>query len=262
VPQLEDALATSEAIAARPLGARLRQLLAQALLGRAREADSARAQDLLDAAEREGMALGMTHLLARIAISRAQASGSKPRESRAAGAPDAPVFSLTREGDLWSIVCGGQVLRSKHSRGLELLDVLVKNPNREFHVLELGTSDSSEAIDTGDAGELLDARAKQAYRRRIGELEEELLQAQAWADTGRRDRLSAELEFLREELSRGVGLGGRDRRAPAAAERARVNVQKRLASAVKKIAEALPELGRHLNLSLKTGTYVSYRRPP
>jgi hypothetical protein len=66
------------------------------------------------------------------------------------------------------------------------------------------------------------------------------------------------MDALAEELSRAIGLGGRARRAGSAAERARVNVQKRLRAAIGHIAKALPELGRHLAWAVKTGSYVSY----
>ena len=71
--------------------------------------------------------------------------------------------------------------------------------------MTLGAADPGEVIDTGDAGELLDEDARQAYRRRIAELGQELEEAAAWADGARRDRLRAEREFLQDELARAVG---------------------------------------------------------
>jgi hypothetical protein len=145
----------------------------------------------------------------------------------------------------------------RHTRALELLDALVKNAGRELHVLELGSD--GDAIDLGDAGEAIDAEAIAAYRRRVAELEEDLREAEGWADAGRRDRLRAELEFLEDELRKGVGLGGRARRTAGAAERARVNVTKRLKGVIKKVAEADASIGEHLEKSIRTGLYVSYR---
>jgi hypothetical protein len=137
---------------------------------------------------------------------------------------------------------------------------LLACPGRAFHVLELGGADAEpgELVDMGDAGELLDATARDAYRRRIRDLEGELGEAESWADAGRRDRLVVELELVREELARGSGLGGRERRAAGAVERARVNVQKRLRGLVRKLRETLPDLADHLDGHIKTGTYVTY----
>jgi hypothetical protein len=64
--------------------------------------------------------------------------------------------------------------------------------------------------------------------------------------------------MLAAELARGVGLGGRDRRAGGAAERARVNVQRRLKDALDRISAADAELGRHVSRSVRTGTFCCY----
>ena len=58
-----------------------------------------------------------------------------------------------------------------------------------------------------------------------------------------------------------MGLGGRARRAGAAVERARSNVQKRLRAVIRKLAETAPALARHLDSEIKTGIYVTYHRP-
>jgi hypothetical protein len=252
VDLLEEAFAETERAGARPACVRAGELLAAALIGRAGPDDEARAAALLEASAGEARALGMAHPLARIEAARSTLAPPPHR-------PDALSFSLSREGELWAIACCGRTLRLRHSRGLELLERLLASPGCELHVLDL--VGGGEPIDSGDAGELLDGKAKQAYRRRVTELEEELAEARAWADAGRVARLSAELDFLSDELARGLGLGGRPRHAGGAVERARVNVQKRLKGVIRKIAEGLPELGAHLEKEVRTGTYVSYRRP-
>jgi non-specific serine/threonine protein kinase len=77
-------------------------------------------------------------------------------------------------------------------------------------------------------------------------------------DAGRAARARAEREALADELARGVGLGGRERVAGAAAERARVNVQRRLKDALERISAADATMGRHLTRSVKTGMFCSY----
>jgi hypothetical protein len=179
-----------------------------------------------------------------------------------ARAADPGTVVLAREGEVWRVAWGGQETRLKHARGLEILAQLVENPDRPFHVLTLGAADPGEVIDTGDAGELLDEEARQAYRRRIAELGQEIEESAAWSDSARRDRLRAEREFLQDELSRAVGRGGRARRAGAAVERARSNVQKRLRAVIRKLAETTPALAHHLDSAIKTGVHVVYRRSP
>jgi hypothetical protein len=195
------------------------------------------------------------------------ASAPRKRPNIAKAGPNAardraPSFALLREGDVWSIVSGDRTAHIRHSRGIELLNELARSPGREFHVLDFVVTDPAADcthVDRGDAGEALDERAKSAYRNRLRCIEAELREADEWADVGRRERLTAEREFLMEEISRATALGGRDRRMGAATERARINVQKRLREAIRRIGEVFPELGEHLRRSIKTGTYVSYR---
>jgi hypothetical protein len=177
---------------------------------------------------------------------------------RAAPAPaPAPDFALEREGELWAVRHGETTFRLRHSRGLEMLAALLAEPGRELHCTELDLP-GGDARGAGDAGEVLDARARQAYRERSRELEAELRQAEDFHDAGRAERARAELEALADELARGVGLGGRGRRRGSLVERSRVNVQRRLKDAVGRIGEQDPALGRHLEAALRTGTFCSY----
>src|SRR5207244_1553179 len=105
---------------------------------------------------------------------------------------------------------------------------------------------------------LLDAKAKAAYRQRLADLREELEAAQTWADPERAARAAAEIDFLTHELARALGLGGQDRKAAAPAERARVSVTKAIKRAVAKIAAHDERLGRHLALTIRTGTFCTY----
>ena len=61
----------------------------------------------------------------------------------------------------------------------------------------------------GDAGEILDAQAKEAYRRRLAEIDEDIDEAQAAGDAERAAQADAERDFLIRELAGAVGLGGR-----------------------------------------------------
>lgn len=180
-------------------------------------------------------------------------------ELRAASPAPATVAArplrLSCEGEYWVLEGLGATRRLKASRGIEMLAKLVAEPGREIHVLDLM---GAEVVDAGDSGEVLDAEAKRAYRARMLELREELEEAQQWNDAVRTERARDEIEALEAELSRAAGIGGRDRRVGKAAERARVNVQRRLADALKRVAEIDAELGKHLEKAVRTGTYCSY----
>ncbi len=162
---------------------------------------------------------------------------------------------LRREGEVWAVRSGnGPVIRLKHSKGLEYLHYLLEHPFRQLHVLELAGVEHP----TGDAGEVLDARAKAEYRERLQDLREELAEAERFSDPPRAHRIQQEIEALAEQLAGAVGLGGRDRRAASDVERTRINVQRRLKDAIERIGMADRLLGRYLAATVKTGTFCVY----
>lgn len=178
-----------------------------------------------------------------------------------------------REGEYWSVAFDGRAFRLRDSKGVRYLSHLLSAPGREIHALELVAVVEGHSRDltptaveltseAGDAGELLDERAKAEYRDRLRDLESQLAEAEGWNDPERASRLRAERDFLAGELASAVGLGGRDRRAASNAERARVNVTRAIRSAIARIAEHGPELGTHLSATVRTGTFCSYQPDP
>ena len=119
-------------------------------------------------------------------------------------------------------------------------------------------SGEGSVVDRGDAGEALDDEARRQYRERVSALREELEEAESWNDPGRAERAREELAFIERELSKAVGLGGRERRSGSAAERARVNVQRRIRDAIRRIESYHPGLAKHLDRAVRTGTYCVY----
>jgi non-specific serine/threonine protein kinase len=163
---------------------------------------------------------------------------------------------LRREGDIWTLVSGaGTLVRLRHSKGLGYLQALLEQPGRPLHVLELAGIDHA----TGDAGSVLDARAKEEYRARLAELRSEQEEAEQYRDLARAERCAREIEAIAEQLAGAVGLGGRDRRAASDVERTRINVQRRLKDVVERVSAADPALGRILRASLSTGTFCCYQ---
>jgi hypothetical protein len=165
-------------------------------------------------------------------------------------------LGLQREQDVWAISSpSGSAFRLKHSKGLAYLRCLMDQPGRHVHVLELAGID----LEPGDAGAVLDARAKAAYRERLDALREQLTEAESFADAARASRIEAEIQSIAEQLAGAVGLGGRDRLAASTVERARINVQRCLKDALARITAADPALGRYLSAAVKSGTYCSYQ---
>ena len=89
-------------------------------------------------------------------------------------------------------------------------------------------------------------------------MRDELDEAQRNNDPGQADRAREEMGAITEQLAAAVGLGGRDRRARSPSERARSTVTKVVKAALHRISEHHAALGRHLTVSIKTGTFCSY----
>jgi hypothetical protein len=184
----------------------------------------------------------------------ASAEPASPAPSLARDRAALPV--LRREAELWVLEApSGAALRLRPSKGLDYLEKLLASPGRALHVLELAGIEHF----TGDAGALLDPRAKLEYRRRLDDLGEALAEAERFGDADRARSAQQEIDALAEQLAHAVGLGGRDRRAASDVERARVNVQRRLKDAIARIAAADPALGRYLAASVQTGTYCVFQ---
>jgi tetratricopeptide (TPR) repeat protein len=259
----EAGLAMNTRMGARPLIARTQHAYARMLVARDRTGDRARAAALVAAARESAQACGMTTLLAELADDRTPAAAAPVEQ--AAGDPVIEA-TLRREPDCWTVSYGGDSFQLKDTKGLVFLHTLLAHPGRDVHVLDLAAGhaggDASSARQAGEGSELLDGAARVAYKERLEDLRDELDEAERFNDLERAARARREIEFLSEELARAVGLGGRDRRAASAAERARVNVTRTIAAVLKKIADASPALGQHLAATVRTGYFCSYAPDP
>ena len=173
--------------------------------------------------------------------------------------------ALARVGKWWIASCGGSSVRLQDSKGFRYLGELLAQPGVERHVLDLvdrvegvATGDGPDRRALGDAGSVLDARARTAYRHRIEELRVEADEALAAGLLDTAEARQAELDHLVAQLARAFGLGGRDRRAASAAERARLNVTRALRAAITRLADALPQAGAALDRRVRTGVYCAY----
>jgi hypothetical protein len=182
--------------------------------------------------------------------------------------PDTGPNAFIREGDYWTVTFDGDTVRIRDLKGERYLARLLADPGREFHVLDLAAAETGAGSPSaprpllGDAGEMLDPRAKAAYRRRLAEIDDDLEQADSAGDAERAAQAHVERDFLLRELRRAVGLGGRDRRAASAPERARVAVTRAIRQSLVRIARHHPALGAHLNHAIRTGTYCVYDPDP
>ncbi|MBA1145905.1 hypothetical protein H0Z60_02420 [Ectothiorhodospiraceae bacterium WFHF3C12] len=177
-----------------------------------------------------------------------------------------------REGDTRTITYGGRTVLLRDLKGMRYLQRLLSEPGREFHVLDLVTVERG-ALPTGSASESLhlgaerglevfDSRAREAYRERLAEVEEDIAEAEANNDFERASLARTDREFLVEELRRGVGLNGRARTIGGGVERARTSATRSLRYALDRIAQHHPQLAEHLGRTVRTGAYFAYEPDP
>lgn len=267
------AIAMNERMGARPVLACSQHEYARLLQHRNAHGDRVQARELIERARAISKACGMTQLLDWIErLGPIPEDGAAPAPAPASPEPvksDAPSGHaiLRRDGDVWQVGFPDELRRMKDAKGVHLLAMLLEHPGQEIHVLDLaagslGATAREATVDRGDAGPLLDPTARSAYKSRLEDLRDELEEAERFNDPARADRARHELEFLADELSRGVGLGGRERRAAGASERARINATRTIAAAVKKIGELSPRLGEHLRATVRTGYLCVYAPDP
>ena len=148
----------------------------------------------------------------------------------------------------------GRGVRLQPVKGFADLGELLARPRERVHCLELAGRPAP--LDRRDS--VLDREGRRALEARVRDLQEELDQAEARHDLGTAERARAELEAVVEGLAGALGIGGRARALGCGVEKARTAVTWRIRSALRKLADAHPALGRHLENSVRTGTYCVY----
>jgi tetratricopeptide (TPR) repeat protein len=205
------------------------------------------AMELAAAADAAFTELGFRHL----------ARGAPPVDEEA---PDGA--ELCRVGDVWRVTFGGTTTNVKHVKGMADLAQLLPRPGLDVHVTELEAlpPEVASAARSSVRGDALDRQAVAAYRARLEELDGDLAEAEDANDIVRAERVRTERDFLLEELSSSLGLGGRSRASgPDPVERLRKAVTARVRDAIRRIDAVHPALARHLSNSIRTGTFCSYR---
>lgn len=161
--------------------------------------------------------------------------------------------TFRREGSRW-VVGLSEPMRLPDAKGMGYIGRLLRKPWTDISATELA---GAEVVDQADP-EVLDERARRAYRRRLEDLDAELEAARRREDVAREAAVEDEREQLLRELSRAVGLGGRVRTTGSTTERARTSVTKAIRGSIERLGAADGELGRHLAQSIKTGVYCRY----
>jgi hypothetical protein len=248
---------SADRLRARSWSVEARAGLAAALLGLSftsdagAAADAAAAAALLDEVEREAAELGMPQIVDRVRAVRA----GKPARPR-------PAQVFRRDGAVWSLAFAGRSVHLPDAKGLRDLYLLVSRPGTDIPAVELLSPEGGHAVVAarrmgGDP--ILDEEAKTRFKRRLGQLDEEIDRAAERGDDRRAADLDRERQALLDELRAAAGLAGRTRRLGDDAERARKAVTARIRDALRKLDQRHPELAAHLRAAVSTGATCRYQ---
>lgn len=210
-------------------------------------------------------------------IPHAASSTGPSTSSTTAGTGADPVMAgFCVEAGLRVITFGGRTVRLPDMKGFRYIARMLADPGREFHALDLvaveagtlptGAPSDEPALGVRPRGEeglpALDDAAREAYRRRLVEVEEDLDEARAMNDPVRAELAERDRDYLVAELGRAVGLAGRHRSIGGDAERARTSVTRAIRYAIRRLGTEHPAVGAHLDLCIETGSYCAYRSDP
>jgi hypothetical protein len=163
------------------------------------------------------------------------------------------VNSFLKENELWHISFEGKTVLIPEVKGFVDMAKLLESPEKEFHCTSLfGTA----VISSGEM--VFDDRAKQSYRKRINDLQEEIKQCEDDSNFERAAELQLEYSDLVDHLTTSLGIGGKTRRANDPMDKMRSAVTWRIRNAIQKIEKSHPTLGKHFANSIKTGLFCSY----
>ncbi|MCO8275419.1 AAA family ATPase [Actinoplanes sp. TRM 88003] len=149
--------------------------------------------------------------------------------------------TICRSGEMWQVSYRGRAAYLRDCKGLHDLSTLLARPGADVAALDLASGGGPVVLDRVADEPVLDATALRAYRRRLADVE------------------GAERERLRDEVRRATRPGGAARPlSPGNAERARKAVSARIRDAIRRIEAVHPELGRHLDRTVRTGHLCCY----
>jgi RecA/RadA recombinase len=166
----------------------------------------------------------------------------------------ADVGLLRKDGDRWVVVAGSRRAVTPDLVGVQYLGTLLTNPGTEIPAVELC---GGAALEQG-GHELVDRETLDAYRRRVAEIDEAIVRADAVGDRRRAVHLGEEREALRVELGSVLAMSGRSRRFVDSSERARTAVRKAIARAIDAIAESDETIASELRATITTGRACTY----
>jgi predicted nucleic acid-binding protein len=179
-------------------------------------------------------------------------------EARESSKADKPVFCFFKTGEYWEIGDPYNPKRFKTSKGIEFIQFLLKAPNKSFspfNVYNLGKTSimHSEVLENDNGIRQLD-RFELKERNNLIKQYKKVIDEQDYAIPEDAVWFEKEIQRLEMEIKKKQE---RDRNSPH--EKCRINVYRRIDSALKKIHKHLPEIKSFLNrTTIKTGDLICY----
>jgi hypothetical protein len=167
-----------------------------------------------------------------------------------------------REGNIRHVRFGRADFAVPDLIGFRYLEQLLRQPGAEIAASDLVARERGVAPVTQLGLPALDEQARQSYRRRLADVDEDLAEASAMNDQARIALAERDRAFLIAELARAAGMDGRIRATGGSADRARMSVYRALHYAIDRLAVADAALGEHLRRGVRTGTWCSYTPDP
>lgn len=162
--------------------------------------------------------------------------------------------SFLKENEMWQISFEGKTVFIPEVKGFVDMARLIEAPEKEFHCTSLfgtGVLATAEPV--------FDDRAKESYKKKILDLQEEIKACEDDSNFERAAELQQEYSDLVDHLSTSLGMGGKTRKVNDPIDKMRSAVTWRIRNAIQKIEKSHPALGKHFTHSIKTGLFCSYR---
>ena len=159
-----------------------------------------------------------------------------------------------KSGTLWEMRYNGEKVLMAELKGFKDIYKLISQPTKEFHCSEL----MEIPVLVGEDDQMFDQKAKNKYKTRLVQLQEDIEEAQEMNDNVRAGHLQEEYDKILDHLSSSLGLGGKTRKLDDQIDKARSALTWRIRTAIKKIRESHICLGNHLSNSIRTGIFCSY----
>lgn len=179
-----------------------------------------------------------------------------------------PAFLFQRDGDGWFVRAFGREGHFGALVGFAYLRTLLASPSGTVSTRELVANPTNkqqqETIENdASSGEpTLDKQAKEEYRERLSELENDIARAREDCNDAILAELEKEKQALIDQLTRATGLAGADRRLGDIGGHLRSRVANALSRAYKRLRESgMNQLASHLENAIEVGGKVVTYRP-